>query len=282
MGAGKRWTVAVFVLTVVSILALSAQSSKLSFEVASVKRIQPRSGPPQPPSGSLPLRRNALRGDAFYRAGTVASFIQFAYRLTQGQVLGGSDWVRRDRFEIDARVLGEATNAETRLMVRSLLEERFKLVVREERREMPYSVLVIARSDGRLGPKLERCENPEEARLREPFDASSPVPAPVVIGPGGVPFTGRCVSIDVIAEVAARLLQTPVIDKTGLDGLWTYSMVYAQSQPLPAGPERDLADQAPLPSFSVALRDELGLELDRVRGAIDVLVIESIQQLIEN
>ena len=73
-----------------------------------------------------------------------------------------------------------------------------------------------------------------------------------------------------------------MIDTTGLTGLWTYEFVYAQTQPLPAGTQRNLADQENVPSFSTALRDELGLKLESGRGLADVMVIESVQPPTEN
>jgi uncharacterized protein (TIGR03435 family) len=257
-----RWVT----LAAATAIPLFAQTAKPAFEVASIK---PRAqSEPARSAGPAPL-------GVFYRAGdTVSALIQFAYSTMPFQIVGGPEWARRDRFEINAKAApGDIpSDQQMRLMVQSLLEDRFKLVVRREQRDMSMSALVMARSDGRAGPKLEKCEDP----------ANAPPLKPLLLPPGSVPFSGRCRTMAAIAATISRILDRLVIDRTGLSGSWTYQMVYAQPQPLPPGALRDLADQAAVGAFSTALQEELGLEVESGRGTGDVLVIESVQQPTEN
>src|SRR3989304_4443800 len=125
------------VVAVEMALTLSAQPPRASFDVASVKRTTDREV--FPPQVGLP-------GGRFHRANaTVADLVQYAYNVMSFQVVGGPEWIRRDRFEIDARAGGDATAEEVRLMVRSLLADRFGFMARWEQRDMEHSVLVVAR-----------------------------------------------------------------------------------------------------------------------------------------
>ena len=244
-------------------LTVSAQTPRPTFEVASVKK-QPAFIPPsRTPTSSVVFRRlNA----------TVASLVQFGYNIRNFQLIGGPDWMRKDLFEINARAAGDTPIEQMRLMVQSLLEDRFKLVVRREQRVMQGSALIVARDDGRLGSKIGKCEDPQ----------NQPPMKPIRIPPGGDVRFGKCVAISAVAEMATGFLGRPVIDKTGLTGLWNYELAFARPEPLPPGRERDLADQENVPVFATALQEQLGLKLESTRGPVDVLMIESVQQPTEN
>ena len=251
------------------VVTASAQTHRPTFEVASVKK-QPALIPPTPPSSAS---RPPLSTGVFHRVNaTVASLVQFGYSVRDFQLIGGPEWIRKDLFEINARAATEVSTEQMRLMVQSLLEDRFTLIVRHEQRDMRGSSLVVARDDGRLGPKLEKCEDPE-----------NPSPwKPIRIPPGGDFRFRRCVAISAVAEDATGFLRSPVVEKTGLTGLWSYELTFAQNQPLPPGRERDLADQENVPVFATALQEQLGLKLEPTRGPVDVVVIDSVRQPSEN
>jgi uncharacterized protein (TIGR03435 family) len=198
--------------------------------------------------------------------------MRFGYNVGDFQLIGGPDWIRKDLFEIDARAGSDASTEQMRLMVQSLLEDRFMLVVRREQRVMQGSAMVVARDDGRLGPKLEACS-----------DAQNPSPwVPIRVPPGGEVRARKCAPIAEIAEIATGVLGRPVVDRTSLDGLWNYELAFAQAQPLPPGRVRDLADQENVPVFATALQEQLGLKLESTRGPVDVIVIDSVRQPTEN
>jgi uncharacterized protein (TIGR03435 family) len=126
-------------------------ASEARFEVASVKLREGQSRPSPPP---IPATSLVRRGGVFHADFTVASLVQFAYDLRDFQVLGGPDWIRQDGFEINARAGFDPTPEQVRLMVRSLLKERFRLTTHSERRDMRFLALVLARDDRRLGPYI--------------------------------------------------------------------------------------------------------------------------------
>jgi uncharacterized protein (TIGR03435 family) len=88
--------------------------------------------------------------------------------------------------------------------------------------------------------------------------------------------------MSVLADAASGVMNVPVVDRTGLDGLWSFSFFYASPQPLPQGPARDRADAENTPQFAAALQEYLGLRLESTNGPFNVLVIESVQQPEEN
>lgn len=261
---------------VVSRIALGAQASKPSFEVASVKRHL---------DGGIGYSNHPRPGGA-YDAGNVPLrvLIEFGYEIPTYQLVGGPAWLDTYRFDIAARAGRDAPLAEVRLMMQSLLEERFKLVVRREQREMPHFALVKARSDGRLGPGLKRLgEICRAAKSPEPAaDAPADKPWMALAGtverPCGAPISG-------IAYLASKVMEVPVIDKTGLDGGWDFSLGFGSTLgqsfgALTAG--QNAASDPNAVSFTTALEEELGLKLESTRGLVDVLVIDSVQLPTDN
>ncbi len=108
--------------------------------------------------------------------------IRNAYRLQDFQIVGGPGWLNSDRFDIVAKSDPTATQDQTQAMVKALLAERFKLKVHTESRELPLYALQLARSDGKLGPKIKTaavdCAALAAARRGGP-------PPPGAGGPGG-------------------------------------------------------------------------------------------------
>jgi uncharacterized protein (TIGR03435 family) len=125
---------------------LASQSTSARFEVASVKRQAQLVLTQAPPP---------MTSETFYRRGdTVSQLLRFAFGVSDPQLIGGPAWIRTMRFEINAKSPAKASVAQMQEMVRSLLEDRFTLIARKERRDMPYAGIVVARSDGRLDPAL--------------------------------------------------------------------------------------------------------------------------------
>ena len=131
---------------------LSAGQSATAFEVASVKRNA---------SGDDGVRIRIDPGGRFTATNMPLRFlITFIYDLQSVQLVGGPDWLTTDRFDFTATAAREVRPPEMKLMIRALLADRFGLVVHEETRDMPVYALIVARSDGRLGPKLAAASNP--------------------------------------------------------------------------------------------------------------------------
>ena len=129
------------------------------------------------------------------------------------QLIGGENWVRTERYDVAARAGREVSQTELGEMVKALLADRFKLRVRTEMREMSILELQRARGDGRVGPNLHDCSNPnDKEESRRPRSHSER-------RRNGAVATSDCADgVRNLAAIATRRLQTIVVDKTGTDG----------------------------------------------------------------
>jgi uncharacterized protein (TIGR03435 family) len=245
----KRW-LPLPLLVSGMVVTLSAQFPKPTFEVASVKRNI---------SGSGGWSAGMQKGGAYLATNApLVTIVSAAYDLPVYRIVGGPDWIRGAGFDVNAKAAADVPREQLRLMLQSLLEDRFKLVVRKEQRDMPIYSLVVERSDGRLGPGLQRLNNCAEPRSKT-LTAAVPDAANNARG---------CGPLSLVAGMASNQLAAPVTDNTGLTGTFAYS-IYFSGDPL--------ATNSDVPSFPTALREQFGLKLEPARGPVDVLVIDSVQ-----
>lgn len=235
------------------LLAAAVASAQPAFDVASIRKVDQGASPG-------PSR---TRGAVFSMASvTVAGLAGFAYDVPAYRVVGGPDWVRQDRFAVEARAGMEVPVEQMRTMVQSLLGDRFGLRVHREPREIRHFVLASS-PDGRPGSSITPCVSPTKpVRSLPPQGAAS--------------FVGPCADLSALAAFLTNFLQTPVIDRSGLRGTWDYRLVFVDPrQAAPASPQ-------PIPGLETALREQLGLTLDAGRGPIDALVIDAVHPPTEN
>jgi uncharacterized protein (TIGR03435 family) len=278
-------------LSLVGVVAIGvpAQDKDATFEVASVKANK---------SGDTNGLLRMLPGGRVNASNMpVRPIITFAYQLAQYQLVGGPGWLNTDRYDLVAKMEGNADPAfvpgantpnPMQLALRSLLEERFKLRVHRETREMDIFALVLARPGGGPGPNLkpttQDCAAVAAAARRGEAPAPPGTPgAPfcgIQGGPGRLRFGGLPVASFAAAfsGPAGRM----VIERTGLTGSWDFELNYAlDARGGPGG-----ADPAPVdpnaPSFFTAIQEQLGLKLEPTKGPVEVLVIDSIEKPTED
>jgi uncharacterized protein (TIGR03435 family) len=158
------------------------------------------------------------------------------------------------------------------LMLQSLLQDRFGLVMHKEQRDMRFFAMIPARSDGRPGPYLHRHADGPTCNIREFEAAEKARPKPST----GATVGFDCASITTLAELASRSAEMPVFDRTGLTGRWSVKLYFASRPSVAATPD------PALPSLPTALQEQLGLKLEATRGPVDVMVIDSVHQPTEN
>jgi len=255
---------------VAAVNGLSAQTPP-AFEVASVRRNT--TGNQQGAGLAAPQP-----GGRFIAIGaTLRLLVAGAYDGVQ--IVGGPAWTDAERFDITARASSEVAPTEMRLMLRSLLADRFKLVVHTEPREQPVYVLSVARSDRRLGPKLR------ESDAACAKDAPNFVPTV----PGGPPACGdfrmsarsmiaRGMFMPMLARVMRGRVGRQVIDRTGLEGAYDLELEWSSDLGLQQAPPGAAGATELTPeglSLFTAMQEQLGLRLQPDRGSVDVLVIDS-------
>jgi uncharacterized protein (TIGR03435 family) len=178
-------------------------------------------------------------------------------------------------------------NEKLRLMLQTLLTDRFKMVVRRESKEQPVYAIVV----GKGGPKLQNAEIQEEhciERPTDPLDLASCHTFQAVGWPNGV--HGQAVDISDLARALSGFSDRPIIDQTGLKGLYniqTSGWVDLRNlvRPPSSGgpdprPEDSLFNDPSRPTLFAVL-EELGLKLQAETASVEALVIEHIQPLVE-
>jgi uncharacterized protein (TIGR03435 family) len=74
----------------------------------------------------------------------------------------------------------------------------------------------------------------------------------------------------IFALLLSRQLRQPIIDLTGLTGLYDFHLEYAPDDPTGAA----AADSSPLPDIYDAIEEQLGLHLESKKTPIDIIVID--------
>lgn len=268
---------------------------KLAFEIASVRENK---------SGGKATSNILLdRGNVYSPTGgvftatnqSVITLIIFAYKMKLSEALGGfmrklPSWAVTDRFDINARApSANPTKDDMRLMVQSLLEDRFKLKVHREMREMPVFGLYL-KNPGELGPQLKPHDPASSCTAPLPPPAAK-TPTEKVIGlwppncgdgdeawasryrlrEGGRDMTMSAIADDLTGVGdSARAIQ----DRTGLSGTFDYAYEFDPESVYGDGTSSH-DDSAP--PFIAAVKDQLGLQLKKENGTISLFVVDNIE-----
>jgi bla regulator protein blaR1 len=259
---------------------------KMAFEVASVKP----SKIPQNPDFPMDASSNFSPRGRFSASLPLMVYINFAYKLTPPEqpapeqpgsaVAHIPAWVRGDDFfAIEATAAGRPTKDQMRLMMQSLLVERFKLLAHFETREVPIFALTLLKP-GKTGPKLlahatgpacrgdagtfpQGCGTPE-TRQTDGLRLVAARDLPMSSLANAIYLTGRM----------AGEIDRPVIDRTGLDGTFDFVIKFKPGEPFNS-------DSTVTP-FLDALREQLGLKLVASKGPVRKLVIDRVERPSEN
>ena len=257
----------------------------LEFDVASIKRNT---------SGQV---GNSMRsmpdGSEVMTNVTIQQFVGAAYPSQSGEYLGLPDWARigGDRYDVTVKPPAGATREQRQQMWRALLAERMKLSAHDDTVEQPIFNLVVARPDGRLGPKLKPSTHDCIAESNAARQRNGPPPqlttdAEFLDSCGMRMGAGRIISGGItmqnfvfsLRSLAGRIVQ----DKTGLTGFYVMDFTYA----LPnqgAGPGAvGAADPNDAPSVFTALQEQLGLKLEPDKMQLQRVVIDHIERPTEN
>jgi uncharacterized protein (TIGR03435 family) len=213
--------------------------------------------------------------------------------ITPRDIVGGPDWLWRDNYDVTVKPPEGLTRAQLAemmpLMWRAMFADRMKLVAHIEQREKDAYALVLARSDGRLGPELKR------STLDCTPDPNATPPPPPAGAPSLQDRQNRCglsmspglfvsggVTLDQFARRISGIAGGEVDNRTGLTGFYSVKMNFSLQRN--GGPSPDPnpgVDDAP--DIFTALQEQLGLKLQRVeKKNTPVFIIDSIERPSEN
>ena len=240
-----------FACAIALCFGLSAETP-LAFEAASVK-------PAPPDRGTAWYYRTPPGVRVSVSNAPLSVLIQNIYRVRSFQVSSGPSWIATERWDIEATPGSNATPAITPEqrdeMFKTLLADRFHLVLHRETKELPVYDLVVAKG----GSKLPRSGD-------EPGFGMSDT--------GSVTFKKTTVST--FANVLSGVLGRKVIDKTGLQGNFNVDLHWTPNERADAQPD----DAGP--SIFTAIQEQLGLRLESSKGPVEVLVIDRAEKPSEN
>jgi uncharacterized protein (TIGR03435 family) len=229
-----------------SFVLLAQDAAPLAFDVASVK-------PNRTGEGSTHIGHSG--GTLTMTNATLKYCILRAYGVADAQVSGPA-WLDTERYDIVAKAAADATNDQHQLRLRALLAERFRLAVHRETKEASVFALVIAKN----GPKIKK----------EEFSEGD---GDIASNRGHV--TAKAVSMNHLATFLAgprAALGLGVINQTGLDGQYSFTLDWTPEGINPAAPDSP-------PSIFSALQEQLGLKLETRKAPVEILFIDHIERV---
>lgn len=224
-----------------------SEPAPLAFEVVSVKPLQ----------GVIYRNDISISGNRVTASGPVKHLIEMAYRTKDYEIFGGPDWTASGDvlYDIAAKAEGDKppTMDQARRMLQTLLADRFQLKLHKEPKEISIYALVV----NKTGPKLK------QSATNAKFDMS------LDMGP-----KSRMSATMSMASLAGQLTnlvtERPVVDKTGLTGLYDFTLEWA--------PDDAPTDVTEGPSIFTAVQEQLGLKLESTKAPVEVLVIDHVER----
>jgi uncharacterized protein (TIGR03435 family) len=233
-------------------------AGKLSFDVVSIKLWQPNQPLPRMITG---LRFHTM--SIYAQCTDLQSLVRYAYHLTLAVPAKGlPDWASAqcgasNSFTFEATMPPEINEEQSRLMMQSALEDRFKMQIHWEKKEMQVLAMVIAPGGFK--------EKPYDPKVVVTFKPGS-VNCPEDDQGCGMSF-GRS-TMARLADILGIGLGRPVIDKTGLTEEYPLNFMWANPK----------AETSSLPSLTTVLREKFGLLLKSETAMVDILVIDHVER----
>ncbi len=272
----------------------------MSFEVASIRQSNPES----PSDSNIDLDYSDY---SRYTGGLVKTnlslidYLFFAYKITDTSQLVSLNaqlpkWAQSERFHIEARAEGNPTKDQMRLMMQSLLADRFKLAIHIESQQLPVYALLLDKS-GKTGTQL-RPHSGEALCKTVPGDPT-PTARPLIPPPSCgesiwqvnglthmrvMDFTMQQISgsLATPGENLGGLDQRPIVDRTLLHGRFDIDLEFLRESRGPRSSDTDPQYEISGPTFIEALQKQAGLRLVKQIAPVDVYVIDHIEMPSEN
>ena len=264
---------------------------------------QPQSAPTNSPTyefEAASIKPTMLSGGTFapgfttdgYRAAhvTLQTMIVQAYGVRQYQISGGPSWLISDYFDVEAKLDSSVADALKTLgpdqlklarqrMLQALLADRFALKVRNVTKEGSVYLLVV----GKNGSKMQDAKPSAAHQLAGPDSGGITGVIALDRGSGGgTKAMATSVNIPYLARYLSQVLRRPVLDKTGLTGIYDFTLDFVPdvgATPVSTGSDDNTlpADPDGAPIFT-AIQQQLGLKLDPGKGPVETLVIDHVER----
>jgi uncharacterized protein (TIGR03435 family) len=230
---------------------------------------------------STELETELAGGRLHARKIVLRSFIEEAYEVRPFQLLGGPRWIETQGYDIEATAERAVSEKEMLLMMRTLLENRFRLKAHRETRALPVYNLAAANGGVKLpAAKSSACVQPNPAGKPPAIPCGRAIQ---VTTPEGARMMGTTVVMPELIRLLTTVLGRPVIDKTGVTRAFDFQLDFAlddvlaglhpsHDYPLPA------TDPGKAASILTAIQQQLGLKLEAAKGPVEVVVIDGVER----
>jgi uncharacterized protein (TIGR03435 family) len=247
------------------LVTLAQVTAPAQFEVASVKLIPG-------PVGFHNTILNMAHGSVHLDYAALRQITGLAYGIQRVRVVGGPEWMDSDLYRVEAKAENsDISREQVQAMLQALLQERFKLAVHHETRQLPVYTLVVDKG----GSKLRESKEPGRPLVS--------MGAPETGQFGGRPLVFHNMSLAGLVNTVANVLGTPVIDQTGLKGSYDFTLEWSTARPLPESDVSGVPRATPVgPSIIDAVREQLGLKMEEKKGPVDVLFVDHAEKATEN
>ncbi len=231
-------------------LTAMAKDATPQFEVATIKAADPAAQ-----SQGFHMRGRRI----FVENERLSDIVSVAYAVHRAQIVDAPAWFDHDRYDIEGvpDVAGYPDLRQMQGMLRKLLEERFQMKLRRDRRELPVYAIAVAKGG---------------AKIRKSASDPNSLPDQTGYGQNGqqvVKFTNVAMS-DVVLEMQG-FLERPVVDTTGLQGRFDFTLTWTPSSAPASG-------ETAAPGIFTAMQEQLGLRLQPTKAATEVLVVERVER----
>ena len=214
-----------------------------------------------------------------YQGVTLGVLVQQAYNLAFYR-LSAPPWINSQRYSVTATIPSGTSDVQFRQMLQRFLAERFRLVARMEEREIPVYRLSV----GGAGAKLKPWSPDDDRKLVEggseklSADADGypilPRNTPFLILNGHARLRGVKEKLSNLAEFLSGVADRPVVDNTGLDGEYGFTLSWMVRIP----GAQSTAEPEPGTDLFAAVESQLGLKLSPAKAAVQVLVLENVER----
>jgi uncharacterized protein (TIGR03435 family) len=238
----------IFFTAIAAAMALAQTPAAPSFEVATIHPYVFRG----------PRGNDITPGGVNMRGVRLLEFISWAYSVQENQI-SGPDWLNNTLFDISAKAATPATDPEMRLMMQTLLAERFKLTVHRDQRDMSALVMTL----GKNGHKLVENETPGSPSFST----------------GKMSLTGNGATIKQMTDFISRELKISIVDRTGLTGHYNYHLDIASfvTEEMMRNSNGGVPIEGP-GIVAKAMQEQLGFKVDSAKVPMEVIVIDHMEK----
>jgi uncharacterized protein (TIGR03435 family) len=197
----------------------------------------------------------------------VKTLIRAAYQVEDFQITGSG--LDSQRYDVDAKAAAPASAADTRLMLQTLLADRFHLKLRRATKDVSAYKLVVANGKTTKMTKADSTGCDPEPSPTNPCQHIGDI--------GRFTLVGEKVSMPTFVKMLSSLLTDTVVDQTGLDGVYDFKLDLGSAgfAPTPGSTSNQMDG---INAVISALQEQLGLKLERTKSAVEILVIEHVER----